>query len=837
MSAKAWTTTWPGTIDTDVQIPSVADGDLTDFTQLNTIKALFIAMETEIGETSPAAGSLRYRTAALEAAPPTHAGSHQNGGGDEISVAGLSGLLADDQNPVNHAGDHQNGGGDEISVAGLSGALADDQNANAIRETSGPTLLSVVGITDGEVLVRSGATVTSQAASVPALHAASHQNGGGDEISVAGLSGLLADDQNPVNHAGDHQNGGGDEISVAGLSGLLADDQNPVNHAGDHQNGGGDEISVAGLSGLLADDQNPVNHAGDHEPGGTDAMAVDAAAGTGSLRTLGSGATNACAGNDSRLSDSRAPTGSASGQLGGTYPDPDVRGLRTTAGGGTELTMGSVADGEYLKRSGTNIVGDTGGSVSPLTTKGDLFTYDTGDQRLPVGSGGQILVSDSGEATGLKWKSLGVFAPAVIDVEDDYPSSSVVLDTTNTYKQIYPGATARTFMPMTTGEHPVILDCDGHVSNDANSENFQFKVEFDDGINPPIVVGDDNVWFWRKYTNSANIYRSFRYSGVAQLEAGVSYDVKAYGKRVGSAACSVTIPNSNRSVQVTISSVSGSGAGGEIIDSTALTTGPLTISSADPAWQDIATKTIEVAEGEQVTVAFVGTGRTSSGAAYMSVRAYDDTNSQVIAAATAYTPSASQHENLAFSKKTEPLSTGSVTIKFQANYITNQWGLVSYGCDVVQDRGGHVPVEQDDVLVQDKPTAFNFVGSNLSAVDSSGQVDISTIHDPVTASASGPVALTSADSGKLYTNEGAAAEVEFTLPTAAADLGYKFVVHDANGIKVTAAAGDTIRVAGSATPAAGNITASTVGNTVKLIAINATEWIAVWYVGTWNVSV
>lgn len=41
----------------------------------------------------------------------------------------------------------------------------------------------------------------------------------------------------------------------------------------------------------------PAAHASSHQPGGSDAMAVDAAAGTGSLRTLGSGASQAAAGN------------------------------------------------------------------------------------------------------------------------------------------------------------------------------------------------------------------------------------------------------------------------------------------------------------------------------------------------------------------------------------------------------------------------------------------------------------------------------------------------------------------------------------------------------------
>jgi hypothetical protein len=45
-------------------------------------------------------------------------------------------------------------------------------------------------------------------AGAPAAHASSHQNAGGDEISVAGLSGVLADGQTPVNH--DHSGDAGD---------------------------------------------------------------------------------------------------------------------------------------------------------------------------------------------------------------------------------------------------------------------------------------------------------------------------------------------------------------------------------------------------------------------------------------------------------------------------------------------------------------------------------------------------------------------------------------------------------------------------------------------------
>jgi len=45
----------------------------------------------------------------------------------------------------------------------------------------------------------------------------------------------------------------------------------------------------------------------------------------------------------------------------------------------------------------------TGGGGSPLTTKGDIFTYSTMDARLPVGTNGYILIADSSQATGLIW--------------------------------------------------------------------------------------------------------------------------------------------------------------------------------------------------------------------------------------------------------------------------------------------------------------------------------------------------------------------------------------------------------------------------------------------------
>jgi hypothetical protein len=82
-----------------------------------------------------------------------------------------------------------------------------------------------------------------------------------------------------------------------------------------------------------------------------------------------------------------------------------------TAGTATVATAGSLilpqndAGILYFTATGSSIFYDyiQAGAVSPLTTKGDLYTFSTSDARLGVGANGTTLVADSAEATGLKW--------------------------------------------------------------------------------------------------------------------------------------------------------------------------------------------------------------------------------------------------------------------------------------------------------------------------------------------------------------------------------------------------------------------------------------------------
>lgn len=91
----------------------------------------------------------------------------------------------------------------------------------------------------------------------------------------------------------------------------------------------------------------------------------------------------------------------------------------TTKALNPETTLGDIAYRSATSNTNTRLPIGSAGQVltvasgvpswatptdqTPLTTKGDLFTFSTLDARLGVGANGTVLTADSAEATGLKW--------------------------------------------------------------------------------------------------------------------------------------------------------------------------------------------------------------------------------------------------------------------------------------------------------------------------------------------------------------------------------------------------------------------------------------------------
>lgn len=147
--------------------------------------------------------------------------------------------------------------------------------------------------------------------------------------------------------------------------------------------------------------------------------------------------------------------------------------------------------------------------------------------------------------------------------------------------------------------------------------------------------------------------------------------------------------------------------------------------------------------------------------------------------------------------------------------------------------GGSASTSSNDLFLRRDAAGRLFVASDASITLPASIISADWV-EASTAGSGAPNVLAANESGKLLTNEGSTAANYHTLVSAVAGYKYEFFVQDADGMRIVANTGDTIRVIDKVTASAGYIESTTIGSCVVLKAINATEWVAMSVHGVWT---
>jgi hypothetical protein len=175
----------------------------------------------------------------------------------------------------------------------------------------------------------------------------------------------------------------------------------------------------------------------------------------------------------------------------------------------------SPQEGQYSYLKDSNSLWYYSGSAwvaaggSPLTTKGDIYGYNTTDARIPVGANNTVLTADSAEALGVKWATPAASGMTSL-ATGTLSGTSVVLSSINqTYQSLYLVINGASVAATAT---PLIVRQNAITTNYAVTENITDSTTITNsttltGYRPVttynVPTGVDNqtifTYFWPQY--------------------------------------------------------------------------------------------------------------------------------------------------------------------------------------------------------------------------------------------------------------------------------------------------------------------------------------------------
>ena len=220
----------------------------------------------------------------------------------------------------------------------------------------------------------------------------------------------------------------------------------------------------------------------------------------------------------------------------------------------TNTRLGIGSDGQVLAVSGGVPAWTTTADVTPLTTKGDLFTFTTEDARIGVGADGTVLTAASGEATGLEWAAPASGGLTISEVATGTITSTIKLQITglSSYDQIFFKINAVNTTGSVAYPNFTINDSTSGVyfeystkneSNNTNSNNYIMAYNGTSKIfntYNPMASGDTGNYFFLILTNCKSTgFTYFQYGNFYLTNVASTYGTQA-GSGVFASAAAVS---------------------------------------------------------------------------------------------------------------------------------------------------------------------------------------------------------------------------------------------------------------------------------------------------------